>query len=150
MDVLLVDDNEGDARLLREVLFEINKTVHLHVVTDGVEAMSFLRYQGPYLDVPRPQLILLDLHMPKLGGLEVLAQIQADPRLRVIPIVVLTTSRSEEDIARSYQLMANCYLTKPDELVEFEQLVKSLNDFWLTKVVFQKKQQIVKYPRPVG
>jgi chemotaxis family two-component system response regulator Rcp1 len=148
MDVLLVDDNEGDARLLREVLSEINKTVHLHVVTDGLQAMEFLRYQGPYLDVPRPQLILLDLHMPKLGGLEVLAQIQADPRLRVIPIVVLTTSRSEEDIARSYQLMANCYLTKPDELVEFEQLVKSLNDFWLTKVVFQKKQQVVRYPRP--
>jgi chemotaxis family two-component system response regulator Rcp1 len=141
MDVLLVDDNEGDARLLREVLSEINKTVHLHVVTDGLQAMEFLRYQGPYLDVPRPQLILLDLHMPKVGGLELLTQIQADPRLRVIPIVILTTSRSEADIAQSYQLMANCYLTKPDELVEFEQLVRSLNDFWFTKVRFQSKQQ---------
>src|ERR1700735_5294884 len=94
LDVLLVDDNPGDARMVSEVLLEVNKAVRLHVVTDGGEAMSFLRYQGPYLDVPRPQLILLDLHMPKLGGLEVLAQIQADPRLRVIPIVVLTTSRS--------------------------------------------------------
>jgi chemotaxis family two-component system response regulator Rcp1 len=141
MDVLLVDDNEGDARLLREVLSEINKTVHLHVVTDGLQAMEFLRYQGPYLDVPRPQLILLDLHMPKVGGLELLTQIQADPRLRVIPIVILTTSRSEADIAQSYQLMANCYLTKPDELVEFEQLVRSLNEFWFTKVRFQSKQQ---------
>src|ERR1700723_316257 len=141
MDVLLVDDNEGDARLLREVLSEINKTVHLHVVTDGLQAMEFLRYQGPYLDVPRPQLILLDLHMPKVGGLELLTQIQADPRLRIIPIVILTTSRSEADIAKSYQLMPNCYLTKPDELVEFEQLVRSLNDFWFTKVRFQSKQQ---------
>jgi two-component system, chemotaxis family, response regulator Rcp1 len=141
MDVLVVDDNEGDARLLREVLSEINKTVHLHVVTDGLQAMEFLRYQGPYLDVPRPQLILLDLHMPKVGGLELLTQIQADPRLRVIPIVILTTSRSEADIAQSYQLMANCYLTKPDELVEFEQLVRSLNEFWFTKVRFQSKQQ---------
>jgi chemotaxis family two-component system response regulator Rcp1 len=142
MDVLLVDDNEGDARLLREVLSEINKTVHLHVVTDGLQAMEFLRYQGPYLDVPRPQLILLDLHMPKVGGLELLTQIQADPRLRVIPIVILTTSRSEADIAQSYQLMANCYLTKPDELVEFEQLVRSLNDFWFTNVRFQSKQAL--------
>jgi two-component system, chemotaxis family, response regulator Rcp1 len=116
MDILLVDDNRGDARLLREVLSEINKTVRLHVVTDGLEAMAYLNYQGPYLDAPRPALILLDLSMPKMGGLEVLVQVKADPRLRAIPIVVLTSSNSERDIVQSYQLMANCYLTKPGEL----------------------------------
>ena len=108
MNILLVDDNEGDARLLREVLSEINKTVHLHVVTDGLEAMAFLRYQGPYPRVPRPQLILLDLHMPELGGLDVLAQVKTDPRLSVIPMVVLTSSDSQRDIVQGYQLMANC------------------------------------------
>jgi two-component system, chemotaxis family, response regulator Rcp1 len=138
MDVLLVDDNEGDARLLREVLSEINRTVRLHVVTDGLEAMAFLKYQGAYLDAPRPQLILLDLHMPKLGGLEVLAQAKADPHLRTIPIVILTSSQSESDIVQSYQLMANCYLTKPTDFVEFERLIKNLNEFWLIKVRLQR------------
>ena len=148
MDVLLVDDNEGDARLLREVLCGINKTVRLHVVTDGLEAMAFLRHVGPYLNVPRPQLILLDLRMPKMDGLEVLAQVKTDPRLSVIPIVVLTTSCSEMDIVQSYQLKANCYLTKPTELVEFERLVRTINDFWLTKVRFQTEQPSVGSPKP--
>jgi two-component system, chemotaxis family, response regulator Rcp1 len=142
MDILLVDDNEGDARLLREVLAGINTTAHLHVVTDGLEAMAFLKYQGPYLHVPRPQLILLDLQMPKLGGLEVLAQVKMDPHLRTIPIVVLTTSRSEADIVQSYQLMASCYLNKPNDFAEFESLVKSLNDFWFTKVRFQSRSYL--------
>jgi len=150
MDILLVDDNEGDARLMREVLSGINKTVHLHVVTDGLEAMAFLKYQGKYLDAPRPQLILLDLRMPKLDGLEVLAQLKMDPRLSVIPIVVLTTSNSESDITQSYQLMASCYLTKPAELGEFERLVKSLNEFWFTKVAFPRVQRNVVAPQPVG
>jgi|ERR1700733_1758808 len=150
MDVLLVDDNEGDARLLREVLCGINKTVRLHVVTDGLEAMAFLRYQGPYLDAPRPQLILLDLRMPKMDGLEVLAQMKMDPRLCVIPIVVLTTSDSESDVVKSYQLKANYYVTKPGDLGEFESLVKSVNDFWLTKVKFQRGQQTVGAPQPRG
>jgi chemotaxis family two-component system response regulator Rcp1 len=150
MDILLVEDNEGDARLLREVLSRINKTVRLHVVTDGLEAIAFLKYQGPYLDAPRPQLILLDMRMPKLDGLEVLAEIKADSRLRAIPIVVLTMSNSERDIAQSYQLMASCYLTKPGELVEFERLIKSLNDFWLTRVTFQREERNVMAPQPIG
>jgi two-component system, chemotaxis family, response regulator Rcp1 len=139
IDILLVEDNEGDARLLREVLREANKTVRLHVVTDGLEAMAFLRYQGPYLDVPRPDVILLDLKMPKMDGLEVLAQVKADPWLKTIPIIVLTTSEAEPDIVQSYKLMANCYLTKPGEWKEFERLVKSLNDFWLTSVMLPKQ-----------
>jgi chemotaxis family two-component system response regulator Rcp1 len=143
MDILLVDDNAGDARMLREVLADVNKTVRLHVVTDGLEAMAFLKYQGPYVDVPRPDLILLDLCMPKLGGLEVLVQIKTDVGLRTIPIVVLTTSCCETDVEKCYQLMANCYLAKPKELAEFESLVKSLNDFWLTRVTFHKAPHTV-------
>jgi chemotaxis family two-component system response regulator Rcp1 len=141
IDILLVEDNEGDARLFREVLQETNRTVRLHVVSDGLEAMAFLRYQGPHLHAPRPDLILLDLHMPKMDGLEVLAKVKADPWLKTIPIIVLTTSQAEPDIVQSYQLMANCYLTKPGEWKEFESLVKSLNDFWLTSVTFPKQQK---------
>jgi len=143
IDILLVEDNAGDARLLRELLLETNKTVRLHVVTDGLEAMAFLRYQGPHLDAPRPDLILLDLSMPKMDGLEVLAQVKADPWLRTIPIIVLTTSQAEPDIVQSYKLMASCYLAKPGEWKEFESLVKSLNDFWLAKVTFPKQGQPV-------
>ena len=134
LEILLVEDNEGDARLLRELLLETNKTVRLHVVSDGVEAMAFLRYQGKYIDVPQPDLILLDLNMPKMDGREVLAKVKADPHLKRIPTIVLTTSQAEFDIVSCYKLMANCYLTKPGELKEFESLVRSLNDFWLTRV----------------
>jgi chemotaxis family two-component system response regulator Rcp1 len=150
MDVLLIDDSEGDARLMREVLSEINKTVRLHVVTDGLEAMAFLRHEGPYLNVPRPQLILLDLRMPKMDGLEVLAQVKTDSRLSMIPIVVLTTSSSEMDIVQSYKLKANCYLTKPTELVEFERLVRTINDFWLIQVKFQTVQPSVGSPQTLS
>jgi chemotaxis family two-component system response regulator Rcp1 len=138
MDILLVEDNEGDARLLRELLTEINKDLCIHVVGDGLEAMAFLRYQGPYLHVPRPDFILLDLHMPNMNGLEVLASVKEDPWLRTIPIIVLTSSDSEIDITQSYKLMANCYLRKPLELEDLEKLVRSLNDFWLTRVMFHK------------
>jgi two-component system, chemotaxis family, response regulator Rcp1 len=141
IDILLVEDNEGDARLLREVLSEINKDVRLHVATDGLEAIAFLRYQGTHLDAPRPDLILLDLHMPKMDGLEVLARVKTDPWLATIPIIVLTSSHSEMDIVQSYKLMANCYLAKPAELKQFESLVRSLNDFWLTKVTLRKERQ---------
>jgi two-component system, chemotaxis family, response regulator Rcp1 len=141
IDILLVEDNEGDARLLRESLLETNTIARLHVATDGLEAMAFLRYQGRYLDAPRPDLILLDLQMPKMDGLEVLAQVKADPWLRTIPIIVLTTSQAEADIVQSYKLMASCYLAKRGEWKEFESLVKSLNDFWLTKVTFPKQRQ---------
>jgi chemotaxis family two-component system response regulator Rcp1 len=140
VDILLVEDNAADARLVRETLLECNKTARLHVVSDGDEAMAFLRYQGTYLEAPRPDLILLDLHMCRMDGLEVLAQVKSDPRLRMIPIIVLTASRSELDIEQSYKLMASCYLAKPRELEEFERLVKSLNDFLLTRVTFQKRE----------
>ena len=104
------------------------------MATDGVEAMAFLRREGAHADAPRPDLILLDLNLPKMDGREVLAQIKEDDSLKTIPTVILTTSDAEADIAKSYQLQANCYLTKPVQLEEFEALVKSINDFWLTKV----------------
>jgi len=141
MDILLVEDNEGDVRLLREALAEVNQTARLHVVGDGLEALAFLRYQGQYLDAPRPNVILLDLHMPRMGGIEVLAQIKGDPWFKTIPIIVLTSSPSEMHIAKCYGLMANCYLVKPQEWKEFEGLIKSLNDFWLTEVTFHEVGQ---------
>jgi chemotaxis family two-component system response regulator Rcp1 len=118
--------------------------VHLSVVPDGVEAMAFLTYQGEYLDAPCPDLILLDLNMPKMDGREVLARVKAHPRLKSIPVVVLTTSEAEADIVSSYELMASCYLTKPGELADFENLVKSLNDFWLTSAKLPPQTQRAK------
>jgi two-component system, chemotaxis family, response regulator Rcp1 len=141
LDILLVEDNEGDARLVEVLLAEVNKSVRVHRVADGVEAMAFLRYQGPYLDVPRPDVILLDLQMPKMSGLEVLAWIKTDPWLAPIPIIVFTSSQLEADVVQSYQLMANCYLAKPRELKEFEKLVRSLNDHWLTRATFPKQKR---------
>ena len=110
-----------------------NSTVRLHVANDGVEAMAFLRREGVYKDAPRPDITLLDLNMPRMDGREVLAQIKKDDNLKTIPIAILTTSESEADIARSYQLHANCYLSKPVQLQAFETLVKSINEFWLTR-----------------
>jgi two-component system, chemotaxis family, response regulator Rcp1 len=134
LDVLLVEDNPGDVRLTLETFRDANKSVRLHLAADGVEAMAFLRREGPYALAPRPVLILMDLNLPKMDGREVLAEIKGDIELKTIPIVILTTSDSESDITRSYQLQANCYLTKPVRLEEFENLVRSVNDFWLTKV----------------
>jgi chemotaxis family two-component system response regulator Rcp1 len=134
LDVLLVEDNPGDVRLTMETFRDANKSVRLHLAANGVEAMAFLRRQGPYALAPRPVLILLDLNLPKMDGREVLAEVKSDIDLKTIPIVILTTSEAESDITRSYQLHANCYLTKPVRLEEFETLVKSVNDFWLTKV----------------
>jgi chemotaxis family two-component system response regulator Rcp1 len=108
-------------------------SVHLHVVSDGVEAMAFLRCEGLHAHAPRPDLILLDLNLPRMGGLEVLTRIKADERLKTIPTVILTTSEDESDVFKSYQKQANCYLIKPVQLDEFENLVRSINDFWLTK-----------------
>jgi chemotaxis family two-component system response regulator Rcp1 len=134
LDVLLVEDNPGDVRLTLETFREANKSVRLHLAADGVEAMAFLRRQGAANALaPRPVLILLDLNLPKMDGREVLAEVKGDVDLRTIPIVILTTSDAESDVTRSYQLHANCYLTKPVRLEEFENLVKSINDFWLTK-----------------
>jgi CheY-like chemotaxis protein len=133
-EVLLVEDSPGDVRLTREAFRDVNKHVHLHVVTDGVEAMAFLRREGAHVDAPRPDFILLDLNLPKMDGREVLALIKKDDSLKTIPTVILTTSEAEADVANSYRLQANCYLNKPVRFDAFESLVKSINDFWLTKV----------------
>ena len=134
MEVLLVEDSPGDVRLTQEAFRDANPSIHLHVVSDGVEAMAFLRREETYVHEPRPDIILLDLNLPRMDGREVLAHIKEDDSLKTIPIVILTTSDSEADIVKCYQLQANCYLSKPVQLDAFESLVKSINDFWLTKV----------------
>jgi chemotaxis family two-component system response regulator Rcp1 len=133
IEVLLVEDSPGDVRLTREALREANTSVHLHVATDGVDAMAFLRREGSHARSPRPDLILLDLNLPRMDGREVLARVKGDDDLKTIPTIILTTSEAEADIVKSYQLRANCYLSKPVQLDAFESLVKSINDFWLTK-----------------
>jgi CheY-like chemotaxis protein len=130
----LVDDSPGDVRLTQEAFRDVNPSIHLNVAIDGAEAMEFLRRKGSYAHAPRPKLILLDLNLPKMDGREVLARIKDDAALSTIPTVILTTSKAKQDIARSYQLRANCYLCKPTQLEAFESLVKSINDFWLVKV----------------
>jgi CheY-like chemotaxis protein len=134
IEVLLVEDSPGDVRLTQEAFRTANRSIHLHVACDGVVAMAFLRREGAYAHVPRPDLILLDLNLPKMDGREVLAHIKVDDSLKTIPTVILTTSEAEGDILKSYQLQANCYLSKPVQLEAFESVVKSINDFWLTKV----------------
>ena len=133
-EVLLVEDSPGDVRLTREAFRDANQSIHLHVAADGVEAMAFLRCEGVYVNAPRPDLILLDLNLPKMDGRQVLALIKADAKLKTIPTVVLTTSELEADVATSYQLQGNCYLSKPAQWDAFATLVKSVIDFWLTKV----------------
>jgi len=140
-EVLLVEDSPGDVRLTQEAFRDANKSVHLHVASDGVEAMAFLRHERAHVHVPRPDLILLDLNLPKMDGREVLANIKRDDGLKTIPTIILTTSEAEADIVKSYQLQANCYLTKPGQLEAFETLVKSINDFWLTKVRLPRQRQ---------
>ena len=134
IEVLLVEDSPGDVRLTQEAFRNANQFVHLHIARDGVDAMAFLTHEGDHAHAPRPDLILLDLNLPKMDGREVLAHIKDDAGLKTIPTVILTTSDAEADIVKSYQLQANCYLTKPLKLDAFEDLVKSINDFWLTKV----------------
>lgn len=134
IQVLLVEDNPGDVRLTKEALKEGKLLNELTVVGDGVEALSFLRKEGKYADALQPELILLDLNLPKKDGREVLAEIKADPRLRRIPVVVLTTSSAEEDILKIYDLHANCYITKPVDLEQFMRVVKSIEDFWVSVV----------------
>ena len=140
-EVLLVEDSPGDVRLTQEAFRDANRAIRLHVATDGVEAMAFLRREGPHAYAPRPDIILLDLNLPKMDGREVLAQIKADNGLKTIPTVILTTSEAETDIVKSYQLQANCYLTKPVQFDEFASLVKIINDFWLTKVKLPQQKQ---------
>jgi chemotaxis family two-component system response regulator Rcp1 len=134
IQVLLVEDNPGDVRLTKEALKEGKLLNQLTVVGDGVEALSFLRKEGKYADAIQPELILLDLNLPKKDGREVLAEIKADSKLRRIPVVVLTTSSAEEDILKIYDLHANCYITKPVDLEQFMGVVKSIEDFWVSVV----------------
>jgi CheY-like chemotaxis protein len=139
IEILLVEDNPGDVRLTVEGLNEGKVRNNLHVAKDGVEALAFLRREGNYSDAVRPDLILLDLNLPRKDGREVLADIKADPDLKTIPVVVLTTSRAEQDVLHSYQLQANCYITKPVDLEQFIHVVKSIEDFWLTVVTLPRK-----------
>ncbi len=140
IEVLLVEDSLGDVRLLQEAFREANSDIQLHVACDGLEALAFLARSGEHARAPRPDLILLDLNLPKMDGREVLAHIKQDASLRAIPTVILTTSDAETDIARSYELHANCYLRKPVELDKFETLVKSINEFWLSTVMLPARQ----------
>lgn len=133
LQVLLVEDSPGDVRLTQEAFRETKLAMTLHVASDGVEAMAFLRRDGGYAGAPRPDLILLDLNLPRMDGREVLALIKEDEELKTIPTVILTTSEADVDILRSYELQANCYLSKPVRLESFESLVKSITDFWLTR-----------------
>ncbi len=139
IEVLLVEDSPGDVRLTQEAFRSSNPSIHLHVATDGVEAMAFLRHEGTYAQAPRPDLILLDLNLPKMDGREVLAHIKKDEGLKMIPTVILTTSDAEGDVTRSYQLQANCFLNKPVQLDAFDSLVKSINDFWLKDAKLPKQ-----------
>ncbi len=134
IDILLVEDNPGDARLAQEAFKDAKVRNNLYRVEDGVEAMAYLRRQGRYADAVRPDLILLDLNLPKKDGREVLAEIKADDDLKRIPVVILTVSKAEEDILKSYNLHANCYITKPINLDNFLDVVKSIENFWLTIV----------------
>jgi CheY-like chemotaxis protein len=134
IDLLLVEDNPGDVRLTEEAFHRVNDRVRLHVAADGVEAMLFLRRSGAYARVPRPVLILLDLNLPRLDGREVLGLIKTDEQLKTIPVLVLTLSDAPADVRNSYQAQANCYLKKPLSLEEFQDLILSVDRFWLTNV----------------
>ncbi|MGB5079928.1 MAG: response regulator [Burkholderiales bacterium] len=134
VEILLVEDNPGDVRLTKEALKEGKVYSNLHWAKDGVEALEFLRRQGKHASASRPDIILLDLNLPKKDGREVLAIIKSDDQLKQIPVVVLTTSKAEEDVLRSYELHANCYVTKPVDLEQFIRVVKSIDRFWLTVV----------------
>jgi two-component system, chemotaxis family, response regulator Rcp1 len=139
VDVLLAEDNPGDVRMMREVMLDVNRDVRLHVASDGVEAVAFLKREGIHARAPRPSLIFLDLHLPKMDGRDVITRIKADENLRMIPIIVLTSSQGQLDIVQSYELRASCYVCKPPSLKEFESLLRSINDFWLTKVKLPKQ-----------
>jgi len=139
IEILLVEDNPGDVRLTIEGLNEGKVRNNLHVARDGVEALAFLRKEEALPHAVRPDLILLELKLPRKDGREVLAEIKSDPVLKTIPVVVLTTSRAEQDILRSYELQANCYITKPVDLEQFITVVKSIEDFWLTVVTLPRQ-----------
>ena len=144
IDILLVEDNPGDVRLTKEAFKEGKVRNNLHAVEDGMEAMAFLRKEGKYADVPRPDLILLDLNMPRKSGREVLAEVKSDEDLKSIPIVVLTTSKAEEDVLKSYNMHANCYITKPVDMDQFTKVVKTIEEFWFSIVRLPKELIIEK------
>jgi len=134
IEILLVEDSQGDADLARETLADSKVLNSLHIVSDGEEAIAFLQRTGKHSNAPRPDLVLLDLNLPRKSGREVLAELKEDANLRRIPVVVLTSSKAEEDILKAYDLHANCYITKPIDLFQFVKVVKSIEDFWLTIV----------------
>ena len=134
VEILLVEDNPGDVRLTKEALKEGKVYNNLHWAQDGVEALDFLKRRGKYANAPRPDIILLDLNLPKKDGRQVLSEIKQDDDLRYIPVVILTTSKAEEDVLKSYHLHANCYVTKPVDLEKFITVVQSIDRFWLTVV----------------
>ncbi len=140
VEILLVEDNPGDVRLTLEAMREGKVGNHISVVMDGVEAMAFLRREAPYAAAPRPDLILLDLNLPRKGGREVLAEIKSDDCLKSIPVVILTTSQAEQDILMTYELHANCFITKPVQLEDFLKVIRLIEDFWLSIVKLPKTQ----------
>ncbi|MDD5560245.1 response regulator [Candidatus Methylomirabilis sp.] len=142
IEILLVEDNPADVRLTQEALKDGKLLNSLSIVGDGVEAIAFLRRQGKYADAPRPDLILLDLNLPKKDGREVLAEIKTDETLKSIPVVVLTVSKAEEDILKTYKLHANCYITKPVDLDQFISVTQSIEDFWFSIVKLPPKGEI--------
>ena len=141
IEVLLVEDNPGDVRLTQEAFRDSGKPVRLHLASDGIEAMAFLRREGAYADTPRPDLILLDLNLPKMDGREVLALIKKDHGLKIIPTIIFTTSDAEADVVISYRLQANCYLRKPAHWDAFDNLVRSIDAFWLTRAKLPQQRQ---------
>ncbi len=149
IEILLVEDSPSDTDLTIEALDEAKVRNHLSVVEDGVEALEFLRRQGKYANAPRPDLIMLDLNLPRKDGREVLAEIKADDQLRVIPVVVLTTSRAEQDVLRAYQLNANCYITKPVDFEQFLNVVRSIESYWLLVVTLPSRARL-DYSRPAA
>lgn len=141
IEILLVEDNPGDARLTQEALREGKIRNNLHHARDGVEALAFLKREGEFAKAPTPDLVLLDLNLPRKDGREVLAEMKQDPRLRTIPVVVLTTSEAENDIVRSYELHANCYITKPVGLEQFIAIVREIESFWLAVVTLPTRNE---------
>ena len=140
VDILIVEDNEGDARLIKEVLYDSKILTNLHVVSDGLQALDFLKKKGEFAHKPRPDLIILDLNLPKKDGREVLAEIKTDLDLKKIPVVIMTISQAEEDILKSYSLHANCFVTKPIDLNQFIKVVKSIEEFWFSIVKLPPKE----------
>ncbi|PMB41137.1 response regulator [Fischerella thermalis CCMEE 5330] len=134
IEILLIEDNPGDVELTKIALEDSKISVNLNIVEDGVEAIAFLRREGKYANVPHPDIVLLDLNLPKKDGREVLAEIKADDKLKRIPVVVLTTSQAEEDVLKVYNLSANCYITKPVDFDQFVKIVQSIENFWFTIV----------------